>query len=343
MSNQTQSLFVEEIRKYSRNIDEYLAAQRYLTEVEDPDDATPEVVFNLVIGMVVDELGQLGLTLPVRDVYTDVDMINLMLHLRSRFDIEEFSNVLRDSDSLAEDLTTLLSSDDYVIESLPGEVIDTIRVQYPLSSIWEFLHIHRDVIEGSVLFQDHIEGLLKLSFDDVKSDVDDAIVIAYTKVVETHQKRVRTYIEDIVDNLELDEKDSTGLLNVMDPGYHDSDLPGKVPKTSMAMYLDPLDPHPAYAPRGYEDEAVLAHKESSWHHVEYYAMSERRKELLQTLSPTTLPHLIAIVADLYRPQWSVEDNVNQMRETITKVVQLPTEVMEFLEKCIAIMSRRVVS
>jgi hypothetical protein len=80
-----QASFINRAREVSPAIDMYLSSKAYLNEI-DEDDITDSTVFNLVIGKVVNELGEMGVECVNDEIYTDVKLFTGAMALRELID-----------------------------------------------------------------------------------------------------------------------------------------------------------------------------------------------------------------------------------------------------------------
>lgn len=329
--------FVDEVRRVSRNIDDYLASQLYLTDVEDPDHATDEVIFNLVMNMVVDELKQMGLSVEQGSIYTDVVTINIIKALRTVFDTRVFATTIRDSETMAESILQILQGmDEDRYDILPEKIITLIHTELPLSAAWEFLNINADAIEGTYLFHDHIKRLAENCIEETATDLDGDIIIAYTEAILNHQAAVARSVNLLIMQFPLDDVDITFLKN-QEKDY-DIDLIHRVPPADMPKYLDEVDPHPAHTPAEESHEVVL-HKQINPHHIEAF-VANNMITTLNEINSNSIKYLIAIAADSYRPSWPTQKNISHLMESV-KTVGLHEDSLAILHKCINLLTQQV--
>lgn len=322
--------FILNIRRLSYNISEYLDNKMYLKEMEDEDAIDDDVIFNLVVGMVIDELDMMGITISEREsAYSDVSLLTTIQILREVFSIEFFSK-------LAERIPNIQG---YILGSIQNEEVDPeifihdlslyCYKSFPLSTMWEHLVRHTDQFSSTMPFLDHVSYIAKHA--DVKQGNNDTDILIpqYVNYVLVHSSRVRTDVRYLLSHPESEDVDDIDkYINSLQE--HDHRLANVMPSEHIPAYMNEDDPHPAYSAGKQDIEEISRFKTNCKHHFEYYAA---RPNITDVDDYT----LILIAADFFRPTWELDLNVSIMLEYAndTKLSDVMIERIEYYLKLLA--------
>jgi hypothetical protein len=324
--------FISEIRLCSPNIASYLDNKLYRADVEDPDILTESVIFNLVMNMVIDELGIMGIIIHARnEVYNEVSLIKTIEFLRVSFDIKNFSPLVARTPSLGQFVCASADSEEADPELFVHDVIRFCQDSFPLSTKWEHLIKNEEYFTSKPEFMDHVCRISE-NAQTLTAQIDfDHLVPKFLNSVLEHVTKVNEHARFLATHPSTD--DLAAVEEFMKKvAKHCQELPSVMPSQYIENYLDVDDPHPAYSARGSDHPDILKYKQSKNVFLEYY----RTHPQIDEISAETA---MIIVSDLFRPTWGIDKNLESLR-VLYKTTNLGNGILRHLEHMMQLLSTR---
>jgi hypothetical protein len=330
--------FLDDIVDISPLIEDYMAANLFELEVEYSDGIDTSVLFNLVLGMVIGELTTMGIEIMGgTEIYEDPKKIELIKVLRREFDIRNLQRTLMANESLRSAIQSAAS--DWDEENIVNTVALLAKNSNPLGTTWDFIAKHslKDVVSTHNL-ERHILRIIENIENGVFSNTyEDENIVNYTIAVAEQRLRFIRYVSLLRSNLIKIPNIMLERANmVIDEAIltYDIDLINNIDSESVAAYLDPQDPHPAYRADGSPDiQLVEHHKRLHYHHTECLVA----KHIIQGVINEDAPYAMLLVADGYRESWSFEKNIEVLRSYI-KDLKLSDECISLMEQWMKVLT-----
>jgi len=138
-------------------IADYLARQEYLLEVT-VEEVTPRYLRQQAMSLLLGELVELGIIINQDefDICNDVTMIQLAIALRTKFDRDNFTELIKDRQDLIEIVQ------EYVEEPVDAliSIVANIAAKMPLDDSWDYINRQVNILENTPAFIEHIAAIL---------------------------------------------------------------------------------------------------------------------------------------------------------------------------------------
>lgn len=300
--------FLLNIRDVSPMVRAYLNEQSYLAEVETVDVLSDTTIFNLVLNKVNQELITMGIVLECGDdMYTDSNIIKVIYHLRTVFDINHFPELLRGNQELKEILGALLIGDDYDESNLIHEIVSLLNRTFPLSPVYSYLETYMEHFSNNESFHAHIDSMLTGAMIEqhysnnsvLMSDFTNKVV-AYTTVVSNRIGTMSKADNGAVYVTTVDLATAAvapHILNIID----DSFLP---------YYLASNDSNPWYC-QTVEDGNVVAYRKSCKFFLDHYVGLNA-----EGYDDTAI---LGVSSMFYRAEWGLDKNLVELEKECTRL------------------------
>jgi hypothetical protein len=263
-------LYFQKCCDISPRIALYFAEGEYLQSTENKEQINPEYLCNIAIGMLIEDLHELGLDLPegITNVVTSKHDLEVLLALRRKFDRQNLTLFLKHRDEKI--LTTIRDMTDHAadLSELVRDVIQYFHQLYPLDMGYDLLFASMTRITSSMRFRDHLSACCKMARSlDVAPVIHEAnmdLILWYINFVDKARADIyRCYWKVMRADPSLDR-----TLFLDDYAKHDLDLVTPDLLDAMAQYrwneVHQIEPNPK--PTYY----ATVHRRRNLHHPDVY-------------------------------------------------------------------------
>lgn len=249
----------------SVNIANYFDEELYRADVTQVEELTPDFISILAIGLVLDELSQMGIetNIDATDLLTNSIDLEVMFYLRNKLDKDKFYKFIKTFTPEKYAEFTNIIDDCATAEDLLIELTDFCRANIPLDVGWEYIERALDNWYSTKLFSQHIVaiiGRVDNSMDINDSSVTDqniGVIAQYIGYMQERQRKVNILSSYISRQFRCDMVVLDNLVSTYDK---DKLRPDKI-----SVFAEEFATHST-------DESAedIEHHQSVYHHYEYW-------------------------------------------------------------------------
>ncbi len=201
-------------RAVSPGINDYFEEQRYLTEVENVEEITPQYLLNTAITLVLDLLEEIGISsnFSVEELLDSSVDLETMFYLAYKFDSDNYYRVLKsfDEQQLSEYNAMIENID--LPEDYLFEIASYFNELFPTDIAWEYINRGTEYWYSTDALVSHLVNIqLKMEVNTDPNPIpiqEDQLnmVQKFLEVMCEREQKVTVYVNYILDHF-------TGLLN----------------------------------------------------------------------------------------------------------------------------------
>ena len=334
---------MQKCMEVSPNITDYFNEERYLAEMDQPEQLTPHIVEIMAVDLLLDELSQIGLETnqQAEEIAEYPTELNTVLDMRTAFDAEKFYQLLK---SMKENQFAEFQS---IVEECENsgdmlfEVTDYCAIHFTTDERWQNIQASAEHWWWSTdRFRNHINALIDKVIrhsDPNKSPITDANFESITIFLLSFRQRkaeLQRFVNYLIglNKFNFNQELLGGLINNYDK---DKLEPENLP--TFAEYFV----HPEY----FRDEkgnsvppkCVINHHFNSTHHMSYWG-----KGGPGVRPPMTKEYLIMIIGSMFLDNKHKDYIVKMKDYLVSKYCKDNTELTQFANMLVNLNYRSIV-
>lgn len=299
-------------RNISQDIDNFFQEELYLSEVNFNEElVTDDFRRNCALRLLIGELNTMGIGFTnIDELFEDDFHAKILIKLRTRFDKDNFTNLLR---ALGEDTQNMMRcyAETDIADDAINNIIHYFAMGFPLDQVWGLLDYYTDTFYSEPRFLDHVLAIVRsISDDPYDNDMLDISVADYAKRCFEHIG----YVQKAIKTMMIHANDLFMLLNfeelMSDMQHHDDYFKDVNNLQELALRT----------PKGVQ--IYQKHKSESKHHIESYF--DKDGNLIEPVKNFTPSVLILLISNWYNPNNSAyfEEHVSSLKQTLQHYPEL---------------------
>lgn len=259
-----------DLRSISDNVDDYLSRELYVDSFGYDSGFTPNDILRECYTIILQELRELGITFnaEIDDLLCDWYTAKHLYYIREIADGYTIKELCKDED-VKNKLDTLLQSPEES-DDLFVALVAYLKEKHPTELSYRYADEFSDLIVASERFDQHVQCILAASRDyDAIATPDIKLAQSYIKKIQNVRSLVRTTVDAIIKNLQLQTSLNTKKLNKLLDEY---DMDKLAPKDLKLFSIIDNEASSELYPNLKRLRAVelQKHHERSSHHIEYW-------------------------------------------------------------------------
>lgn len=321
---------IEKCRYLSENINAYFDEKRYIAEVEQIEQVTPQFLRDLAISLLLDELSVIGIesSFVPSDLITSAIDMETAFYLRSKFDGTNFYKTLKALDEASYSEFSGINENITLAEDMLREFAEYFSEKFPLDVGWQYIARSMDHWTSTEAFVKHINAIcikLEHNTDPNKTSITESNldeVSAFLNHMQAQAEELKTYFYYFVKNYSTSQYpiDFAKLRTLIKKYDHDKLHPDILPFFA-SYHKEQPEEEPSY---------VKHHHLTVNHHYEYWKLRNDREDNHEIMEwEEAIMYILALVLDRLTED-EITKEINTKLKALTNVVD--EKVIYFLHE-----------